>query len=192
MRTDAAVGKLYFNRCSGSDRGRAAQRPARRIAHQREAARQYAAIRKCCQQLAAPFGARLPPGEELAHRAPRAFGKGIYPLTVAGEPRAMDGNISGDPCPQPQGDRAVALAPAFDSAAHQLLVQPHADLREGDMMAVGVGAQRARQSGCGMVEPLSRQGQHLVGIRQRPRRRTQLGPPRLLIAQPRRKRPPRQ
>ncbi len=50
----------------------------------------------------------------------------------------------------------------------------------------------ARKSGGGMIEPLPRQRQHLVGVGQRARRRPQFGAARLLTAPPAGERPARQ
>ena len=52
------------------------------------------------------------------------------------------------------------------------------------VMQLRIGEQRARQPRRRMIEPLARQRQELVGIRQRARRRAQLGAARLLAALP--------
>jgi hypothetical protein len=100
-RRDAAIGKFNLKWHAHANRRSTVQRPAVGIANQSKSPCQYAAIRKCRQELTAAFGPRCSHRNAMPDRASGAFTESEYPFALLADARAMDGKIGGKTSVQP-------------------------------------------------------------------------------------------
>ena len=124
------------------------------------------------------------PIEDDPHCPLGAPAKNGNALVLARDARARSRNVRGEARARALHDAGKTLAAALDVDAQQLRAEPSADAQKAKVMNVRVGPQAAREPCGGVVKPLPRQRQHLVGVGQSARGRAQFSASRLLIAPP--------
>ena len=137
-----AIGELDIHRHAHGNGGCRPQRTSGSVTHQREAARQHAAIGECREQLRVALAPRPARIEQVVHGTAGPFGEGGNAFPVAREPHPMRRNIGARARTQPQRQSPIALTPAFDLTAQQVSAQASTDARQTDTMDMRIGAQR--------------------------------------------------
>ena len=131
-RADAAISKLDVHLHAGRNRNGRAQRPAGSIAHQRKPTRQYAAIRKRCEQLGIPFTPRPARIEKIVHGPAGTLRECANALALARDAHTARRDIRRHARPQAQCSAGIAVA-----AAHLLGYPPQTVLLI-DVLCVGL------------------------------------------------------